>query len=130
MAETEKITVNLSVVDLGKIDLLVEEGFYSNRTDMIRMAIRNEIASHADAVEQITVRKAYSLGVIGYSQADLARRREAGEMLDLRVVGLLHLSADVTPELALATLRSVNVRGVFNAPVDVKAALEEAGRVV
>lgn len=129
VGETEKITVNLSVVDLGKIDLLVDEGFYSNRTDLIRTAIRNEIDRHGDAVEQITVRKSYALGAISYSQADLLSRREKDEMLDIRVVGLLHLGKDVTPELALAAIQSVNVKGVFNAPTAVKAALAEAGRI-
>src|SRR3712207_8916575 len=54
--ETEKITSNLGVVDLGQIDLLVQEGFYANRTDFIRTAIRNQIAAHADAVKQSVAR--------------------------------------------------------------------------
>jgi len=55
--DTEKMTINLGYVDLGHIDLMVQEGFYSNRTDFIRTAIRNQLERHADVVKQSTVRK-------------------------------------------------------------------------
>lgn len=129
MPDTEKITINISVVDLGKIDLLVEEGFYSNRTDLIRTAIRNQLSRHADAVEQITVRKAFAVGVMVYSREDLEAMWEAGKMVNIRVVGMLVIEKDVTPELALATISSVAVRGILQAADAVEAALDEAGRI-
>lgn len=129
MSETEKITINLSVVDLGKIDLLVEEGFYSNRTDFIRAAIRAQMHQHQDAVKDITVRKTMGMGIIGYGREALEARREDGRMLDVRIVGMFILEKDVTPDLALATINSIKVHGSFQAPANVKAALQEAGRL-
>ena len=129
MPDTEKITINLSVVDLGKIDLLVEEGFYSNRTDLIRTAIRNQLDRHADAVEDAVVRKSFVVGVLGYSAHELEQYYEHGEMIDANVVGMMSLGSRVTPDLALATLNSVKVLGVFQASKEVKAALAEAGRM-
>ncbi len=130
MPETEKITINMNVVELGQIDVLVEEGFYQNRTDFIRAAIRALLSQHQRAVEQITTRKAFVLGVLLYDSRDLGRAVENGEMIDVKVIGLLKLADDVTADLALAALRRVMVRGSFDAPADVRAALAEAGRIV
>ena len=123
VAETEKITINLGLVDLGQIDLLVQEGFYSNRTDLIRTAIRNQLATHQDVVRQVVERKTLVLGIQHYSAADLAAVRDAGERLQIRVLGLATIAADVTPELALASIESITVLGALHAPAAVKAAL-------
>src|ERR1022692_1021729 len=111
IGETEKLTINLGVVDLGQIDLLVQEGFYANRTDLIRTAIRNQIAAHAEAVKQVVSRRMLVLGIQHVSAAELEAVRQRGETLDVRVLGLLSIGADVTPELALQTLNSVVVLG-------------------
>src|SRR5665254_6742 len=105
--ETEKITMNLGPIDLGRVDLLVQEGFYSNRTDFIRTAIRNQLAAHADAVSQSIERHTLELGLRDFSRADLEAVRKAGEMLHIKVVGLARIATDVTPELALATIASI-----------------------
>jgi len=123
MADTEKITINLSVVDLGRIDLLVEQGFYSTRTDFIRTAIRNQIDTHSQVIEQTVARKSLSVGVIGFNRADLDRVIADGEQLDIRVVGMLVLKNDITPELAKAAIRTLKVSGVLNASPAVKEAL-------
>lgn len=128
MADTEKITINMSVVDLGQVDLLVEEGFYSSRTDFIRTAIRNQLNQHGDAVRQSITRNTYAMGVIAYSRADLEKYRAKGEKLRIRVVGLFALPSDVSPELARDTIESLKVQGVFRASEAVKAAL--ANRIV
>ena len=125
MAETEKITINMSVVDLGQVDLLVAEGFYSSRTDFIRTAIRSQLATHADAVKQSVTRKTLALGVVSYGRLELEAARRAGQQLDIRVVGMVTLEADVTPELAEATIRRLEVHGVFRATDFVKAALAD-----
>ena len=122
-AVDEKITINLGYVDLGQIDLLVQEGFYANRTDLIRTAIRNQLASHAEAVRQVVARKTLVLGLQHFSAADLQAVQAAGQTLQLRVLGLATLAADVTPELALATIDSLVVLGALHAPPAVKAAL-------
>jgi Arc/MetJ-type ribon-helix-helix transcriptional regulator len=119
----EKITINLGVVDLGQIDLLVQEGFYANRTDLIRTAIRNQLAAHADAVKQVVARKTLVLGIQHFSADDLRAVQAAGEQLQIRVLGLASIGQDVTPELALATIDSVVVLGVLQASPAVKAAL-------
>jgi len=124
-ADSEKITINLGFVDLGHIDLLVQEGFYSNRTDFIRTAIRNQIERHADAVRQAVTRKSVDLGLKHISRADLEAAREAGQMLDIRVLGLASIAQDVTPELARATIASLAVLGALHADADVKAALAD-----
>lgn len=124
-ADSEKITVNLGFVDLGHIDLLVREGFYSNRTDFIRTAIRNQLERHGDAARQSTARRRLQLGISHYSVADLQAARDAGGMLDIRVLGLATIAFDVTPELALATIQSVEVLGALHASAAVKAALAE-----
>lgn len=125
--ETEKITINLGLVDLGQIDLLVQEGFYSNRTDLIRTAIRHQLTAHAEVIKQTVARKSLVLGLQHYTRADLEAVREAGEKLQIQVLGLASIATDVTPELALATIESVAVLGALHASPAVKAAL--AGRI-
>ena len=122
-AESEKITINLGYVDLGHIDLLVREGFYSNRTDFIRTAIRNQLTTHADAVKQSIVRHTLELGLRNYSRVDLEAVKAAGGMLRIQVIGLVTIADDVTPELALATIESITVLGAVQASKEVKAAL-------
>ena len=123
--ETEKITINLGFVDLGQIDLLVQEGFYSNRTDFIRTAIRNQIATHAEALKQTVARKTLVLGLQHYSRRDLEAVRAAGQKLQIQVVGLASIADDVSAELARATIESVVVLGAFRASTEVKAALAD-----
>ena len=123
MSETEKITINLGLVDFGQIDLLVREGFYQNRTDFIRTAIRNQIGEHAEAVKQTVARKTLALGLQNYTRRDLEAVRAAGETLQIRVLGLATIADDVTPELALETIDSIEVLGAFRASPAVKAAL-------
>jgi Arc/MetJ-type ribon-helix-helix transcriptional regulator len=123
--ETEKITINLGYVDLGQIDLLVREGFYSNRTDFIRTAIRNQLAAHADAVKQTVARKSLVLGLQHYGRRELEAVREAGEKLQIQVLGLVTIAEDVSPELARATIDSLVVLGALQASAKVKAALAD-----
>jgi Arc/MetJ-type ribon-helix-helix transcriptional regulator len=125
MSETEKITINLGPVDLGQIDLLVREGFYSNRTDFIRTAIRNQLATHAEAVRQTVARQTLVLGVQHFSRRDLEAVRDAGERLRIEVLGLASIADDVSPELALETIESVIVLGAFRASSAVKRALAD-----
>ena len=126
--DSEKITINLGFVDLGHIDLMVQEGFYSNRTDFIRTAIRNQLERHAEVVKQSTVRKSLDLGLRNYSRQDLETARRAGEMLEINVLGLATIAEDVTPELARATIASVVVLGALHASPGVKAALADRMR--
>ena len=119
----EKITINLGCVDLGQIDLLVQEGFYANRTDLIRTAIRTQLASHSEVVRQVVLRKTLVLGIQHYSQADLLALQAAGEKLDIRVLGLASIAPDVSPALALDTIASITVLGALHASPAVKAAL-------
>jgi Arc/MetJ-type ribon-helix-helix transcriptional regulator len=127
-SDTEKITINLGYVDLGHIDLLVQDGFYSNRTDFIRTAIRNQIERHADVTKQSVARKSLDLGLRHFSRADLEAARAAGQRLDIRVLGLASIAADVTPELAQATIASISVLGALQASAAVKAALADRTR--
>ena len=121
--KTEKITLNIGLVDLGQIDLLVNEGFYANRTDFIRTAIRRQLESRAATLDDTVARRTLTLGVQHLSRRDLEGLRDAGQTIDLRVLGLATVADDVTPELALATIASVEVLGAFRASRAVKAAL-------
>ena len=123
--ETEKVTINLGYVDLGQVDLMVQEGFYSNRTDLIRTALRNQLATHADVVKQTVARKSLSLGLQRYSRADLEATRAAGQRLRIQALGLVVVDDDVTPELAMATIDSVAILGAFHASPAVRAALSD-----
>jgi Arc/MetJ-type ribon-helix-helix transcriptional regulator len=123
--DSEKITVNLGYVDLGHIDLLVREGFYSNRADFIRTAIRNQLTSHSDAVKQSITRHTLELGLRRYSREELESVKAAGQMLRIRVLGLATIDPDVTPDLARATIASVHVLGALQATTAVKAALAD-----
>ena len=123
----EKITINLGYVDLGQIDLLVQEGFYANRTDLIRTAIRNQLGAHAEVVRQVVARKTLVLGIQHFSADDLRAVQASGEALQIRVLGLATIALEVTPELALAAIDSVVVLGALHASPAVKAAL--AGRI-
>lgn len=125
--DSEKITINLGYVDLGHIDLLVAEGFYSNRSDFIRTAIRSKLDSHGEAIKHVLARKMLVLGLQQFTRADLEASRAAGERLQIRVLGLASIAPDVTPELALATIDSITVLGALHASSAVKAAL--AGRI-
>jgi Arc/MetJ-type ribon-helix-helix transcriptional regulator len=121
--KTEKITINLGIVDLGQIDLLVREGFFTNRTDFIRTAIRSQLRATGDAITQTVARKTLVLGAQHYSRSDLEELRAAGRTVAIRVLGLASIADDVTPELALATIASVEVLGAFRASPAIKAAL-------
>jgi Arc/MetJ-type ribon-helix-helix transcriptional regulator len=123
--ETEKITINVGFVDLGHIDLLVREGFYTNRTDFIRTSIRNQLASHADAAKQSIVRHSLELGLRHYSREDLEAVKAARGKLRIQVVGLATIAEDVTPELARATIESITVLGALQASKAVKVALSD-----
>src|SRR5579864_2355783 len=123
--ETEKITINLGPVDLGQIDLLVEEGFYSNRTDLIRTAIRNQLSVHAQVVHETVTRRALVLGLQHFTRRDLETVRAANERLNIQVLGLASIASDVSAELALATIDSIVVLGAFHASHAVKAALAD-----
>jgi len=123
IAESEKITINLGPIDLGQIDLLVQEGFYSNRTDLIRTAIRNQLNQHAEVVKQTVARKSLVLGMQHYSRADLEAIQAAGERLQIQVLGLASIASDVSVELALATIESIFVLGSLHASAVLKTAL-------
>jgi len=123
--DSEKITINLGYVDLGHIDLLVQDGFYANRTDFIRTAIRNQIERHAEAARQSVARRSLDLGMRHFTRADLEQVQAAGEMLDIRVLGLASIATDVPVELARATIRSLSVLGALQASAAVKAALAD-----
>ena len=126
--DTEKITINLGYVDLGQIDLMVQEGFYSNRTDFIRTAIRNHLDRHADVVKRSAVRKSLDLGLRHYSREDLEGARDAGEKLHIHVLGLASIASEVTPQLARDAIASVVVLGALHASAAVKAALADRTR--
>jgi Arc/MetJ-type ribon-helix-helix transcriptional regulator len=121
--KTEKITVNLGLVDLGQIDLLVQEGFFANRTDFIRTAVRTQLAARSEALEQTAARRTLILGSAHYTRRDLEEIRDAGQMIHIRVLGLASIAADVPPQLALDTIASVEVLGAFRAPAAVKTVL-------
>jgi Arc/MetJ-type ribon-helix-helix transcriptional regulator len=128
IADSEKITINLGFVDLGQIDLLVAEGFYGNRTDFIRTAIRNQLSRHSEALQQVVARKTLVLGLQHFSADDLRAVKAAKQKLQIRVLGLATIANDVTPELALATIASLDVLGALHASPAVKAALANRTR--
>jgi Arc/MetJ-type ribon-helix-helix transcriptional regulator len=123
--DSEKITINLGHVDLGHVDLLVRDGFYANRTDFIRTAIRNQIERHAEAINRSVARNTMDLGLRVYTRADLEAARAAGERLTINVLGLASIAADVTPELARAAIHSITVLGALHASPAVKQALAD-----
>ena len=125
ISDTEKLTINLGFVDLGQIELLVRNGFYSNRSDFIRTAIRNQLASHADATKQATARLTLDLGLRHYARQELEALQAKGEQLAIRVLGLAVIADDVSPELARATIASLTVLGSLNASAGVKSALAD-----
>ncbi len=124
-ADSEKITINLGFVDLGHVDLLVRDGFYSNRTDFIRTAIRNQLDRHGEAARQSLARRRLELGISHYTRERLEAARAAGELLDIRVLGLASIAADVPAELARAAIGSLTVLGALHASAAVKAALAD-----
>ena len=126
--KAEKITINVSLVDLGQIDLLVREGFYANRTDFMRTAIRNQLRSTGEAINQTVARKTLVLGTEHFSRSRLEQLHQTSQTIDIRIIGLASIADDVTPDLALATISSVEVLGAFRASPAVKAAL--ASRIV
>ena len=127
MPDSEKITINMSAVDLGKVDLLVQEGLYSNRTDFIRTAIRSQLDKHNLEIQQSVLRNSYVIGALSYDRSDLEKRKRKGEKLTITILGLLHLHDDISAELAAEVIESIKLLGIFIASNEVKAAL--AGRM-
>jgi Arc/MetJ-type ribon-helix-helix transcriptional regulator len=125
MPDSEKITINMSAVDLGKIDLLVQEGLYSNRTDFIRTAIRNLLDKHNLEIQQSVTRNSYVIGALIYDSAEFEKYRSKGEKIKMTILGFLHLADDISPELAREVVESIQVRGIFHASDQVKAALAD-----
>ncbi len=125
MPDTEKITINMSAVDLGKIDLVVQEGLYSNRTDFIRTAIRNQLDKHNLEIQQSVTRNSYVIGALIYDRSDLEEFRSKGKKIKMTIVGFLHLANNISPELARQVIESIQVRGIFHASDEVKAALAD-----
>jgi Arc/MetJ-type ribon-helix-helix transcriptional regulator len=123
--DSEKITINLGPVDLGQIDLLVQEGFYANRTDLIRSAIRNQLAAHGDALKQSIARRMLVLGLHDITKHDLETARKAGTRLRFQVLGLVRIASDVTPALARQTIESIVVLGALHASVAVRTAIAD-----
>jgi Arc/MetJ-type ribon-helix-helix transcriptional regulator len=123
MPDSEKITINMSAVDLGKVDLLVQEGLYSNRTDFIRTAIRSQLDKHNVEIQQSVTRNAYVIGALSYDRSDLEKRKSKGEKLNISILGLLHLHNDISAELAAEVIESVKLLGIFVASDEVKKAL-------
>ena len=127
MTDTEKITINLGPVDLGRIDVLVENGLYSNRTDAIRTAVRNLLDRHENVIKNVTSRQSFTIGALILNRADLLKKKKQGKKLSINIIGLLSLSNDIDAELVLEAIESIAVRGVFRASAEVKAALK--GRI-
>jgi Arc/MetJ-type ribon-helix-helix transcriptional regulator len=123
--DSEKLTINLGFVDLGSIDLLVRDGFYSNRSDFIRTAVRNQLVTHAETAKQAASRLTLEMGLRTYARKDLEAVQAAGEKLRIRVLGLAVIADDVTPDLARATIESITVLGALHASADVKTALAD-----
>lgn len=123
--ESEKITINMGYVDLGHVDLLVQEGFYANRSDFIRTAIRNQLSAHRDEMKKSIVRQTLDLGLHHYSREDLERAKASGKRLRINVLGLASIAGDVSPELALATIESITVLGALHASKELKIALAD-----
>jgi Arc/MetJ-type ribon-helix-helix transcriptional regulator len=123
--DSEKLTINLGFIDLGSIDLLVRDGFYSNRSDFIRTAVRNQLATHAETARQAASRLTLEMGLRTYGRKDLEAVRAAGQKLRIRVLGLAVIADDVTPDLARATIESITVLGALHAPAEVKTALAD-----
>jgi Arc/MetJ-type ribon-helix-helix transcriptional regulator len=125
MADTEKITINANAVELGKIDLLVEQGHYVNRSDFIRSAIRSQLEKHTFEVQQAVTRSSYAIGALSYNKSDMEKFQAKGERLKISIMGILHLQNDIPASLAAEVIESVQVRGVFQASEAVKAALAD-----
>jgi Arc/MetJ-type ribon-helix-helix transcriptional regulator len=125
MPDSEKVTINMNVVDLGKVDLLVQEGIYANRTDFIRTAIRSQLEKHNFEIQQTVTRKSFVIGALLYNHVDLEKRRAKNEKLNLKVIGVLTLDKDIPVELAREVIESIDVRGVFNASPALKEALAD-----
>lgn len=129
MADTEKITINMNAVELGKVDLLVEEGHYSNRTDFIRSAIRSQLEKHAVEVQQSVVRSSYVVGAVYLNREDLEKYKARKEKVKVNVVGICTLASDISPTLAVEVMETIKVYGIFQANADVKDALTKAGKI-
>ena len=125
LPDSEKLTLNLGFVDLGSIDLLVRDGFYSNRSDFIRTAIRNQLAIHADTAKKAASRLTLDLGLRTFARKDLEEIQAAGERLKIRVLGLVVIADDVTPDLARAAIESITVLGALHASPEIKTALAD-----
>ena len=125
MSDTEKITINMSAVDLGKVDLLVQEGLYSNRTDFIRTAIRNGLDKHNLELQQSVTRHNFAIGIMAYNRSDLEKYEADGKKLAINIIGMLNFDGDISPQLADKVIESIQVRGIFQASEDVKKALAD-----
>lgn len=121
--DTEKVCVNLAAVELGKIDVLVSQGLFTSRTDLIRAGIRKVLEENGEAVQRVALGAA-GLGIMAITRKQLEQARKAGEKLDMKVIGILVIDPDVTPELADTTIHEIRIFGTLRGP---KAVLARIG---
>ena len=122
--ETEKVCINLPAAELGKIDVLVAEGLFASRTDLIRSGIRSILDVHDDAVRRVARTEAR----IGYQllmRSELEAARNSRQKLTLFVVGVLRIQGSVTPDLADATIDRIRIFGTVRGPAEVLTRLED-----
>jgi Arc/MetJ-type ribon-helix-helix transcriptional regulator len=124
---TEKITININTIDLGHIDLLVNEGYYATRTEFIKTAVKKQLDRHEEDTKKLIEQKAkhgdyeLSIGVGGFTKSELERIIQKKEAkIKMIFIGLFITPKDVTLELLEQAVESIKVYGVCRCSQEIK----------
>lgn len=120
---TEKITINVNTSDLGKIDLLIHEGYYSNRTDFIKSAIKSQVNKHDDEINMILSskkKKDWFVGVYVLTEDELQALKRYGRKKAIRGMGLLIVDKDVSLDLMKTSISAIETYGVCRCSSEIK----------
>ena len=117
---SEKVSVNINTSTLSSIDLLVDNGYYSNRSDFINQALREGLQKHQNTIDRIIEKKTeqsgespnhWFIGVYGLEKQDVEQAKNRGVEMEIKGYGVLVIDEDIDEEVLFATVRTIKVKG-------------------
>jgi Arc/MetJ-type ribon-helix-helix transcriptional regulator len=124
-SKPQQLNVTMDAEEIHQVDLMVEQGLYASRKDFLQLAARNLLREHGVEVPRPMTGELKVAGIAVHNRKSLEKLRAAGRQLELNVTGIFRLADDVTPELACAVIKSLTLRGTFEASAEVKATLKD-----
>ena len=117
---SEKVSVNINTSTLSSIDLLIDHGYYSNRSDFINQALREGIQKHQKTLDRIIDAKTeangespnqWFIGVYGLEKREIDAAKSRGITMEIKGYGVLVIDAENDEEDLYPVIRSIKVKG-------------------